>query len=119
MTTMKASRLAVATVVAACVVATPASALNRCVGADGKVTYTEFECDVGAKASDVRIHDSAGVGTRNGAAPAGSSASLPRPVLVIPTVVAPVARPAQQAVAAPAKAPLSTNDPAVKADSPR
>ena len=41
--------------------ASPAEALTRCTGKDGKVTYTDGECDHGAKAAGVPIHDSSGM----------------------------------------------------------
>ena len=41
--------------------AAPAEAMTRCTGKDGKVTYTDGDCDVGAKASGVPIHDSSGM----------------------------------------------------------
>ena len=41
--------------------AMPASALHRCTTPEGKVTYTEFPCETGSKASGVEIHDSSGM----------------------------------------------------------
>ena len=46
---------------AACAAPASSFALHRCTAADGKVTYTEFPCDTGSKASGVEIHDSAGM----------------------------------------------------------
>ena len=39
----------------------PADAMTRCTGKDGKVTYTDGECEQGAKAAGVPIHDSSGM----------------------------------------------------------
>ena len=59
---------------AASLVATPADALVRCVAKDGKVTYTDGECDENQKASGVAIHDSSGMVSPK-AAPKSSSGS--------------------------------------------
>lgn len=53
--------LAAAAFLAALLATQSAAALHRCTTADGKVTYTEFACLDGARASDVAIHDSAGM----------------------------------------------------------
>jgi hypothetical protein len=61
--------------VAAALAAPPADALVRCVGKDGKVTYTDGECDESQKASGVAIHDSSGMVSPK-AAPKSSSGSM-------------------------------------------
>ena len=60
---MAASRTATAPLLAlaALLACLPAHALHRCTTAEGKVTYTEFSCEAGAKASGVEIHDSSGM----------------------------------------------------------
>lgn len=60
----------------ACLLAAPsAHALHKCTGADGKVTYTEFPCETGAKASGVEIHDTAGMEAAKRTRSSGSSKS--------------------------------------------
>lgn len=57
-----AEALALQAMVALGFAAAPAAAqLHRCTAADGKVTYTEFPCEAGSKASGVPIHDSSGM----------------------------------------------------------
>ncbi len=59
----------------ACLGTPPAFALHKCTTKEGKVIYTEFECEKDAKASDVKIHDSGGFDTKKGTSPAKSSAA--------------------------------------------
>src|SRR4051812_26924301 len=68
------TRLAFA-ILAAGLAAQPAlAALHKCTTKEGKVIYTEFECDKDAAKADVTIRDSSGVdGTK--AAPAKSPAA--------------------------------------------
>lgn len=66
----KIACIATAAAFAAAIQATDALALHRCVGKDGKVTYTEFECDADAKKSAVTIRDSSGVESRKPGDPA-------------------------------------------------
>ena len=68
---------------AAALAATPADALVRCVGKDGKVTYTDGECDENQKASGVAIHDSSGMVSPK-VAPKSSSGSSAQPRSNIP-----------------------------------
>ena len=81
------ARIAIATAVIAIVQSPAALALHRCVGKDGKVTYTEFECDADAKKSAVTIRDSSGVGPQKSGEPA-KDAKGPQ-VLGGPTLVRP------------------------------
>ena len=50
----------------ACFGTPSAYALHKCTTKEGKVIYTEFECEKDAKASGVPIYDSAGVDTKKG-----------------------------------------------------
>jgi hypothetical protein len=63
--------------------AVPAAAqLHRCTGKDGKVTYTDRECEVGAKSRGVVINNSAGFDSKKGteaAAPQPPKAAAPIP----------------------------------------
>ena len=61
MTTSFHRPFALLVVAVACIAPGRSFALHRCTSSDGKVTYTEFQCDTGAKASGVEIHDSAGM----------------------------------------------------------
>ena len=57
-------------VAAAALLAQPAFAgLHKCTTKEGKTIYTEFECEGGAKKSDVEIRDSKGVDTTKGGSP--------------------------------------------------
>lgn len=105
------ARIAVAAAVAAALQPSAALALHRCVGKDGKVTYTEFECAADAKKSAVTIKDSSGFESKKAgdagkdakAAPVVPGPSLARPAEPPKPVAVPGGAP--QAVAAPAPAP--------------
>ena len=111
--------IAAAAAVAAAFTSPAALALHRCVGKDGKVTYTEFECDADAKKSAVTIRDSAGVESKKPGDPAKDAkagavlggptiarpAEMPKPVAVPaqPTSVQQAAPGAAVGAASPAK----------------
>ena len=91
--------IAIAAALAAAIQSPAALALHRCVGKDGKVTYTEFECDADAKKSAVTIRDSAGVESKRPGDPAKDAkpATLGGPTLARPPEVRPMPVPAQPA----------------------
>lgn len=53
----------------------PAYALHKCTTKEGKVVYTEFECEKDATVSGVPIHDSAGVDSKGKGPPASGATS--------------------------------------------
>ncbi len=58
-------------VLAAVLAAQPAfAALHKCTTKEGKVVYTEFECEKDAAKADVTIRDSSGVDGTKAASPA-------------------------------------------------
>jgi len=92
-------------VAAAALMAQPAFAgLHKCTTKEGKTIYTEFECEGGAKKSDVEIRDSKGVDTTKGGSPIrppdkGGQAAPPK---AAPAPAAPASAP-DKAQAAPPK----------------
>ena len=73
-------------VVIACLGSPPAYALHKCTTKEGKVIYTEFECEKDAKVSGVPIYDSAGVDSKGKGPPASSvSAKGPKSTSSTPT----------------------------------
>ena len=75
---MKGTQAVALAVAIACLGIQPAYALHKCTTKEGKVIYTEFDCEKDAKASGVPIYDSAGVDTK-GKAPSGASVSSKGP----------------------------------------
>ena len=59
----------------ACFGSLPVYALHKCTTNEGKVIYTEFECEKDAKASGVPIYDSAGVDSKGKGGSASSVSS--------------------------------------------
>ena len=75
MNNTNASRIALASFCLAAFASVPAWALHKCTTKEGKVIYTEFECEKDATASGVPIHDSAGVDSKGKGPPASSASS--------------------------------------------
>jgi hypothetical protein len=62
--------IALPLIAVAALAAQPAFAeLHKCTTKEGKTIYTEFECEGGAKKSEVTIRDSKGVDSTKGGSP--------------------------------------------------
>ncbi len=112
----RAKQVGPALLLLAALASPPADALVRCVGKDGKVTYTDGECDEGQKASGVAIHDSSGmVSPKGGASSKSSSKATTRSM--IPSAQSGIANlpPPPKMDYKPVPVPPHLNDPNVNA----